>query len=266
MNSASSFEPLPAAEGGPSRVVRVGNTVRRPVQPWTGSVHALLRHLERVGFTGCPRVVGDGVDAEGNEMLTWIEGSLVHPHSWSEEGIWAAGGLLRDLHDATAGFVPAPNAVWQPWWMHRPGPGSVIGHCDAGPWHVVVVDGRPAALIDWELAGPVDPLDEVAIAGWWHAQLHGDDVAARNNLPDAATRAHHLRLFLDGYRLPAVDRKGLVGRMIELAIRDCAAEAARARITVDSSDPAPSWALAWRARAADWMISHRSLLDRAIGG
>lgn len=60
------------------------------------------------------------------------------------------------------------------------------------------------------------------------AQLHGDEVAERNDLPDAATRARQLRLFLDGHRLPAAGRAGLVDRMIELAIRDCAAEAARA--------------------------------------
>lgn len=103
------------------------------------------------------------------------------------------------------------------------------------------------------------------MAGWWNAQLHGDDVAERNDLPDAATRARLLRLFLDGCELPVAARDGFVGRMIELAVRDCAAEAACARITPDSTDPAPLWALAWRAGAADWMIQHRNLLEHAIG-
>jgi len=264
VDSASSFEPLTAAEGGPSHVIRSGRTVRRPARPWTGTVHALLRHLEQAGFTGCPRVVGDGLDAGGNEVLTWIEGSIVHPYAWSEEGVWQVGRLLRDLHAATAGFRPPPDAQWQPWWMHRTGPGSVIGHCDAGPWHTIARDGRPVAFIDWTLAGPVDRLDEVVATAWWNAQLHDDDVAERNDLPDAATRARHLRLFLDGYELPPADREGLLSRMIEFAIRDCAAEAASAGITPDSTDPQPLWALAWRARAADWMIRHRTLLDHAI--
>jgi hypothetical protein len=34
----------------------------RPARPWTSAVHALLRHLERAGFAGSPRVVGDGYD------------------------------------------------------------------------------------------------------------------------------------------------------------------------------------------------------------
>ncbi len=264
MDSASSFEPLPAAEGGPSHVVRSGQTVRRPVQPWTGTVHTLLRHLANVGFTGSPRVVGDGIDADGYEVLTYIEGSIVHPHAWSDEGVWQVGRLLRDLHVATDSFRPPPDAAWQPWWMHQHGPGSVFGHCDAGPWHTVARDGRPVGFIDWTLAGPVDRLDEIAATAWWNAQLHDDDVAQRQDLPDAATRAGHLRLFLDGYELPMAGREGFVSRMIEFAIRDCAAEAARARITPDSTDPAPLWALAWRARAAGWMIRHRTLLEHAV--
>jgi hypothetical protein len=264
VDSPSSFEPLTAAEGGPSHVIRSGQTVRRPARRWTGTIHALLRHLEQAGFTGSPRVVGDGIDAAGSEVLTWIDGSIPHPQAWSEEGVWQVGRLLRDLHTATAGFRPPPGAEWQPWWMHRTGPDSVIGHCDAGPWHTVARDGRPVAFIDWTLAGPVDHLDEVVATAWWHAQLHDDDVAVRNDLPDAATRARHLRLFLDGYELPRADRDSLLSRMIEFAIRDCAAEAARARITPDSTDPQPLWSLAWRARAAGWMIRHRTLLEGAV--
>ncbi|GIF38947.1 aminoglycoside phosphotransferase family protein [Actinoplanes xinjiangensis] len=265
MDSASSFPPLPAAEGGPSHVVRTGRTVRRPAGPWSSTVHALLRHLEEAGFTGSPRVAGDGFDADGNEVLTWIEGDLVHPRAWSDEAVWQVGRLLRDLHTATAGFRPPPGAGWQPWWMHHHGPGTVIGHCDAGPWHTVARDGMPVAFIDWTLAGPVDRLDEVVASAWWNAQLHDDDVAARNDLPDPVSRSRQLGLFLDGYDLATPDRAGLISRMIEFTVRDCAAEAARARITPESVDPAPLWALAWRARAGDWMIRHRALLERAVG-
>lgn len=264
MHPEPSAQPLTAAEGGPSKATLVGRTVRRPAQRWTTTVHVLLRHLEDVGFTGAPRVVGDGLDAEGNEVLTYLEGTIVHPHAWTDEGIWRAGALLRELHTATAGFRPPVDAVWQPWWLHGTGPETVIGHCDAGPWHVVARDGLPVGLVDWTLAGPVDRLDEVAGAAWWNAQLHDDDVAERNGLPDAVHRARQLGLFLDGYALPSGQRGGLIDRMIHFAIRDCAAEATYAGITPESSDPGPLWALSWRARAAGWMISHRSLLEGAV--
>ena len=53
-------------------VVRIGNTVHRPVRRWTTTVHAVLRHLERAGFTEAPRVLG--FDDAGREVLTYLQG------------------------------------------------------------------------------------------------------------------------------------------------------------------------------------------------
>ena len=259
--------PLNYPGGGPSRVSRRGPHVLRPARPWTPTVHALLRHLERAGFAGSPRVVGEGYDGQGHEVLTFIEGAFVHPYAWGDEGIAQAGQLLRDLHDATATFRPPPDALWCPW-PFRTGadePGSVISHCDAGPWNIVARDGLPVALIDWDTAGPTGQLDDLVATAWWNAQLVDDDVAERNALPPATARARQLRWFLDGYRLPAAGRDGLITRMIEYAVRDCAAEAVQAGVTPEATDPAPLWALAWRARSAAWMIRHRALLEKAIG-
>ncbi|MEV6151879.1 aminoglycoside phosphotransferase family protein [Nonomuraea sp. NPDC052129] len=264
MSSQPSFEPLLGAEGNPTPVVRHGDVVLRPAGPWTDSVHALLLHLENAGFTGSPRLVGDGYDEEGRDAVTYIDGDFVHPHAWSDEGVWQAGRLLRELHDATAGFRPPPDAVWQRWPFHSSAPDAIISHRDTGPWHTVARDGRPVAYIDWTSAGPIDRLDDVAGAAWWNAQLHGDDVAERQSLPDAETRAGQLRRFLDGYGLSAAERDGFVTRMIEFAIRDCASVAVRSRITPESTDPGPLWALAWQARAAAWMLRHRPLLENAL--
>lgn len=256
MSSHSSFKPPLKAEGQPAQVVRHGDTVVRPAGPWTPAVHALLRHLERAGFAASPRVVGDGYDDQGREVVTYIEGTFVHPHAWTDDGVWQVGRLLRDLHDATAGFQPPPDAVWHPWPFRSDAPGAVISHCDAGPWNIVARSGLPVAFIDWTVAGPTDRLDEVAATGWWNAQLHDDDIAS--------ARAAQLRYFLDGYRLPAAERDGLVTKMIEYAIRDCAAEAITSQVTPGSTDPEPLWALAWRARSAAWMLRHRTMLGNAI--
>ena len=37
-------------------VVRQGDTVRRPLRPTSAATHALLNHLEHVGFDGAPRL------------------------------------------------------------------------------------------------------------------------------------------------------------------------------------------------------------------
>jgi hypothetical protein len=237
----------------------------RPAFPWTTTLHGLFRHFEDVGFTGAPKVVGDGFDSDGHETLIDPEGIAEYPHAWSDEGIWNVGRLLRELHKATSSFRPV-RPVWQPWWMHDDSPGCLIGHCDAGPWHTVAQAGRPIGFVNWELAGPVDRLDEVAATALWNAYLRDDDIAQRYDLPDVTVRARQVELFLDGYELPMCERKGMITRMIEFAIRDCAAEAVMAGITPESTDPAPLWALAWRARAAAWIIRHRAVLERNVRG
>ena len=64
--------------GGRSRapVVRVGETVRRDLHANSAYVHALLRHLEDVGFTGAPRLLG--IDEQRREILSFIAGEVPH--------------------------------------------------------------------------------------------------------------------------------------------------------------------------------------------
>ncbi|MFL5943719.1 MAG: hypothetical protein ACJ75L_10695 [Gaiellaceae bacterium] len=53
-------------------VVRVGDTVRRPPGPNPQLAREVLLHLERAGFDAAPRWLG--VDEEGRDVLSWIEG------------------------------------------------------------------------------------------------------------------------------------------------------------------------------------------------
>ncbi len=258
----------PVGDEGPgarSVVQRMGEVIARPATAWSASVLSLLGHLEAVGFDGAPRVAGSGYDETGREVHEYVEGDFVHPHAWSDEGIYQVGRLLRRFHDAAATFVPAEGAVWQQWFTRSGRTDAIIGHGDPGPWNIVARNGLPVALIDWEFAGPVNRLDEVAHAAWLNAQLHDDDVAQRNGLPSAERRAAQLRLFSDGYDLSDGDRAGLVQRIIETAIVSCANEAVQGAIAPDSTDPRWLWALAWRARSAAWVLAHRELLNDAIG-
>jgi hypothetical protein len=55
-------------------VVRVGATVYRPIGPHWPFVHALLAHLERVGFSAAPRFLG--IDDRGREILSYLDGEV----------------------------------------------------------------------------------------------------------------------------------------------------------------------------------------------
>jgi hypothetical protein len=244
----------------PGPVVIDGDVVRRPVGPWTSTVHALLDHLERTGFTGSPHAVS----AHGEDVVTYIPGECVSPHAWGDEGVFQVGCLLRGLHDASASFVPPPRAAWHPWPFASDAPGAIISHRDTGPWNIVARDGLPVAFIDWVTAGPTGRLAEIAATAWLNAQLHDDDIAERQGLPSARARAAQLRHFADGYRLAAANRQGVVTAMIEYAIRDSAAEAIQAGVTPEAGGSDALWAIAWRSRSAAWMVRHRALLENAM--
>ena len=55
-------------------VVRVGNTVRRPVKATGAFTQELLRHLDNQAFSGAPKLLG--IDSMGREILTYIPGSV----------------------------------------------------------------------------------------------------------------------------------------------------------------------------------------------
>ena len=250
--------------GGRSIVSRKGDVVYRPAAPWSATVIALLKHLEREGFVSAPRVVGTGFSPDGRETLTFIEGEFVHPRPWHDDALPLLGRMLRHLHEATASFVPPPGAKWRPWFGRSLGNPTAIGHCDTGPWNIVARDARPVALIDWEAAGPVDPLVELAQACWLNAQLYDDDLAKMQGLGSLEARARQARLLLDGYGLARQQRIGFVETMRDFAVLCAADEVIEAGGTPDTTDASALWASSWRTRSAGWIIRHKDILERAL--
>jgi hypothetical protein len=183
------------------------------------------------------------------------------------------GSLLRGLHDATATFTPPADAVWKPNWLRDLGGGDiVIGHCDTGPWNIVGQHGQADAFIDWEFAGPVDRLWELAETVWLNAQLVDDDVAEMQGLPDAAARARQARAIVDGYGLPRGARDELVDRLSDVAIHSARYEAVSGGVTIDSTAAVANdgypilWGITWRARSASWIARNRTTIRRAVCG
>jgi hypothetical protein len=246
--------------GGRSTVTKFGEVVFRQPAPWSATTIALLRHLEMVDFPHAPRIIGDGFDAEGREMLTYVEGESVHPYSWDDRALPVLGQMLRKLHAATASFVPPADAVWRPWFGRDLGQPSVFGHCDTGAWNIISRDGLPVALIDWEEAGPVDPMIELAQACWLNALLFDDDLGETLRLGSVEARGRQVRMLLDGYGLPAANRAGFVGLMRDFAILSAANEARDAKITPETTDPTPLWGVTWRTRSAAWLVKHHDTL------
>jgi len=70
--------------------------------------------------------------------------------------------------NACLSYAPTPRiSRWFTWFGRSLGGAeSIIGHCDVAPWNIVARDGTAVAPIDWDRAGPVEPLVEVAQACW----------------------------------------------------------------------------------------------------
>lgn len=250
--------------GGRSFVTRRGDVVFRQAAPWSATIVALLRHLEREGFEHAPRVVGTGLSPDGRETVTFIEGEFVHPRPWNDAAMPVLGHMLRRLHDATSSFVPPPDAFWRPWFGRNLGTPRTIGHCDTGPWNIVSRNARPVALIDWEAAGPVDPIVELAQACWLNAQLYDDDLADMQGLGSVEERARQIRMLLDGYGLARQQRVGFVDTMRDFAVLCAANEVIEAGIKPDTQDASALWAISWRTRSAGWIVRHKNALERAL--
>lgn len=161
--------------GSITGATQVGRTVRRETGPWTPTIHSLLRHLERVGFTGAPRVLG--IDERGREILSFIDGeSATHPWPpplFTDDGMAGLGRIIRGFHDAVRSFRPPADALYRV--GHKPlGPNMIVCHGDLGYWNTIWRDGIVVGIIDWDFAEPDLPLRDVAQAAIYSVPLRDD--------------------------------------------------------------------------------------------
>jgi hypothetical protein len=215
-------EEVPLAGGDVTEgVVRVGDTVRRPVGPHSPLVHALLRHLESVGFEGAPRYLG--IDGAGREVLSYVDGEVAGrprpPWIADEARLASVGRLVRAYDDAAASFTPPLNALPVVAPLEPAGippapayPPELIGHVDITPENVVFRNGTAYALIDFDLAKPATRADEMFNAMlWWAPLFDPRDVDPLLRHVDVPRRA---RILADAYGLSGTDRE----RVTEVAM------------------------------------------------
>lgn len=172
-------EPPEYLPGGSGGVWRVGRTVRRPSGPWSPAVHELLDWLAAEGLGGIPHVTG--VDDDGREIVSYIEGRSVpvDDEVVLDQVLVEAVGWLRDFHDIVEGFPAAPR-IWRQSGDApvEPAPGQIICHNDPGAYNWIVQSGHFAAMIDWDLAGPGERLDDLAFLCWSAVPLFREIPAA----------------------------------------------------------------------------------------
>ena len=219
------------------KVVRVGDTVRRPASAFTSSIFALLTYLLDVGFDHVQRPLG--IDEQGREVLSFVDGDVPIPPfpawSMSDATLASVARLQRRFHDAVADFDASVHA-WNDELADPDGDG-VVGHNDICPENVVFRDGEAIAFLDWDFAAPGRPLwDVAAVMSMW-GPVHDpvdpvpgmeglDPFARARSIADAygmdeAQRAQIPDIFVDRLALSLVEKRAAAGEpaFIEMLAR-----------------------------------------------
>jgi len=233
------------------RVVRIGDTVRKPVTGATPAVTALLRYLDAAGFAGAPRAFG--LDGCGRQVLEYIPGRIaVAP--MTDAGLRRVGRLIRDFHDLVADFRPPVDARWDV--VIPPDGTDLICHHDLAPWNLVI-DGDRWVFVDWDGAGPGSRLWDLAYAA------HG--FAALRDGGDPDVDGARLRAIADGYDLDERQRAELpelieahTRGMFEL-LRDGARTGTQPWARLYAGGHADHW-----GPAADYVERHVSVFRAAL--
>jgi Phosphotransferase enzyme family len=217
----SEGEPL-TGDGVTQGIVRIGDTVRRPLRPFSLTVQAYLAHLRDAGFTGAPLPLG--VDEQGREVLSFVPGDVhrypLPPQRAGDDVLVALARLIRALHDASAGWVPPPGAVWggTPATTGRiSARAELVSHRDYALGNVVFRGGLPVALIDFDLAMPTTRVYDIANALWYWAPLR--DPRDRSPALADADIPQRVAVFADAYGMTARQRAELVPLAVDMVRR-----------------------------------------------
>jgi aminoglycoside phosphotransferase (APT) family kinase protein len=242
-------------------VVRVGDTVRRPLQPWSSSVHELLRYLEGIGYPHSPRFLG--INADGREVVSFIDGESGGA-GWAkvvdERGLKAMARLLREYHDAVREFRPAAVDGWAGRTAPQ-GDDELISHGDFGPWNLVWHGPQPVAVLDWDYAWPAKPIHDIAYALEYVAPFRDDETCVRwLCFPEPPNRRRRLELFAEAYGLESTT--GLVDEVI--AQQEAVWKRAR-RLADQGCQPQADWQatgfLDKTAARINWTRTNRQLFE-----
>ncbi len=195
-------------------VRRRGDVVVRPNNPHSLTIHAFVRALRTVGFTGAPEPLGL---SETEEELRFVEGDVALPPypAWaqSDEALASVARLLRRFHDASS-LVLAPllGGSWSDAFGEPSPEATTICHLDVCLENVVFRDGVAVALLDFDFAAPGDPLDDLASMARMCVPV--DDGVRLEQLGwTALDVGRRLRVVLDAYGASATDRATFTDRL-----------------------------------------------------
>lgn len=268
--AAAEDEVLQGGVANAGAVVRRGAHVLRPSNPYTPTIHAMLRFVSDRGFTGASNPVG--VDSDGRERLDFIAGDVAIPPypAWvqTDHSLASIAALIREFHEAVRGFVEPPGATWSDELRDPDGDtaaGRLICHNDVCIENVVFRDGEAVGLLDFDFAAPGNPLYDLAQFARMCVPVDAYEFAATLGWEpiDVAAR---LRVVADAYGLPP-DRSDFLAVMAGGIARGGQFVLRR----VEAGDPnfIEMWnnmgGMARFDRRRSWFAENRERIERVLG-
>ena len=224
------------------RVVRDGETVRRPLPVNASTLHAFLAHLRSTSGVEVPRLIRT---EEETEVVQFVPGDVgVAPYpTWvsTHDALVTVAAILRRFHDASIGWRPPADASWSTAFADPAG-GPVVCHNDVCIENVVFREGSAAALIDFDFAAPGRRVWDVAMTARYWVPMTDPSLpaAADRNVGDPIGR---LRTFVDGYGLDKADRRVFVDVLLQ------AEEVSRSFVAEQATRGVPAFVAMWDLEA-----------------
>ncbi|SIO95409.1 aminoglycoside phosphotransferase family protein [Vibrio spartinae] len=198
--------------GRKSTIYRDGEVVYRPLQPWSPTIHQVLKHLESSNVHGCPRFLGI---KQNQEVLSFVAGDtynypLVGAIA-SNEALISAGKQLREVHDATVSLLSQMDVSKHQWMLEPKEPFEVICHGDFTPYNVALSQSSVVGVFDFDTAHPAPRVWDLAYSVYCWSPFKTDNNDKLGTLTEQVARA---KLFCDSYGATDLEREQLADAMV----------------------------------------------------
>lgn len=147
-------------------------------------------YLRDAGLPGVPEVLG--FDESSREILSYLPGRSIDVDTEvaSDSLLAQAVSWLHRFHELSGQYRPLGEIQWRTS-REEIGPGQIVCHNDVGAYNWVVDGDAFIGMIDWDMCGPGQPIDELAFMAW-------NSVPLFDFLPDDDV-VRRLRIMADSY-------------------------------------------------------------------